>query len=91
MARRKLRSSTVVLGGMGVLAATLTACSSEPDERCVDPVTQEILPSYECEDSSGSGNYYYGGRSHNNRVSGGSFNKSAVDSGGFGSSHSSGG
>ncbi|MFD4897111.1 hypothetical protein [Streptomyces sp. NPDC058411] len=91
MDRRKLRSGTVVLGGMGVLAATLTACGSEPDRRCVDPVTQEILPSYECKDSTGSGTYYYGGSSHNNRVSGGSFNKSAVESGGFGSSHSSGG
>ncbi|MFJ8749846.1 hypothetical protein ACIREO_10985 [Streptomyces sp. NPDC102441] len=91
MNRRKLRSSTVVLGGMGVLAATLTACGSEPDERCVDPVTQEILPDYECEDSNGNGTYYYGGSSHRNRVSGGSFNKSAVESGGFGSSKSSGG
>ncbi|MFI8190643.1 hypothetical protein ACIF8T_17835 [Streptomyces sp. NPDC085946] len=34
--RRKLRSSTVVLGGMGVLAAALSACGSEPDRRCVD-------------------------------------------------------
>ncbi|MFE5241989.1 MULTISPECIES: hypothetical protein [unclassified Streptomyces] len=91
MDRRKLRSGTVVLGGMGVLAATLTACGSEPDERCVDPVTREILPTYECEDSSGSGKYYYGGSSSKNRVSGGSFDKSAVDRGGFGSSGSSGG
>ncbi|AJP03452.1 lipoprotein [Streptomyces cyaneogriseus subsp. noncyanogenus] len=35
-ARRRLRSSTVVLGGMGVLAAALAACGSEPDRRCVD-------------------------------------------------------
>ncbi|MGV9879421.1 hypothetical protein [Streptomyces sp. NPDC003006] len=34
--RRRLRSSTVVLGGMGVLAAALTSCGSEPDRRCVD-------------------------------------------------------
>jgi hypothetical protein len=34
--RRKLRSSTVVLGGMGVIAAALTSCGSEPDRRCVD-------------------------------------------------------
>ena len=34
--RRKLRSSTVVLGGMGVLAAALTSCGSDPDKRCVD-------------------------------------------------------
>ncbi|MFE0121904.1 hypothetical protein ACFWZA_27970 [[Kitasatospora] papulosa] len=91
MDRRKLRSGTVVLGGMGVLAATLTACGSEPDRRCVDRVTQEILPRYECEDSNGSGSYYYGGSSHKNRVSGGSFDKSAVDRSGFGSSGSSGG
>jgi hypothetical protein len=91
MDRRKLRSSTVVLGGMGMLAATLTACGSEPDERCVDRVTQEILPEYECEDDSGSGTYYYGGTTNGSRVSGGSFNKSAVKRGGFGSSSSSGG
>lgn len=35
-ARRRLRSSTVVLGGMGVIAAALTSCGSEPDRRCVD-------------------------------------------------------
>ncbi|MFJ3665459.1 hypothetical protein ACIPSE_03285 [Streptomyces sp. NPDC090106] len=35
-ARRRLRSSTVVLGGMGVVAAALTSCGSEPDRRCVD-------------------------------------------------------
>ncbi|MEV8230959.1 hypothetical protein AB0P41_33780 [Streptomyces sp. NPDC079167] len=91
MDRRRLRSGTVVLGGMGLLAATLTACGSEPDERCVDRVTQEILPEYECEDDDGSGKYYYGGSSHNNRVSGGSFDKSAVERDGFGSSGSSGG
>ncbi|MEU8847137.1 hypothetical protein AB0C70_13055 [Streptomyces sp. NPDC048564] len=34
--RRRLRSSTVVLGGMGVIAAALTSCSSDPDRRCVD-------------------------------------------------------
>ncbi|WAZ23640.1 hypothetical protein STRCI_004995 [Streptomyces cinnabarinus] len=34
--KRRLRSSTVVLGGMGVVAATLTSCGSEPDRRCVD-------------------------------------------------------
>ncbi|HWU09557.1 MAG TPA: hypothetical protein VN520_24805 [Streptomyces sp.] len=91
MNRRKLRSGTVVLGGMGVLAATLTACGSEPDERCVDRVTREILPNYECEDRDGSGVYYYGGSSHKNKVSGGSFDKSAVERDGFGSSGSSGG
>lgn len=92
--RRKLRSGTVLLGGMGVLAATLTACGSEPDRRCVDPVTQEVLPDYECEDddgSSSSGKYYYGGSVSSGRVSDGSFDKSAVERGGFGSGSGSGG
>ncbi|MGI5402426.1 hypothetical protein ACQEVG_23870 [Streptomyces sp. CA-135486] len=99
MARRRLRSSTVVLGGMGVLAATLTACSSEPDERCVDPVTYEVLPDYKCDgdgdaDSDGynsSGRYYYGGSVSGGRAEGGSFDRTAVDSGGFGHSSSGGG
>ncbi|MEU6439147.1 hypothetical protein [Streptomyces sp. NPDC047046] len=33
---RRLRSSTVVLGGMGLLAVALSACGSDPDRRCVD-------------------------------------------------------
>ncbi|MEU4271441.1 hypothetical protein [Streptomyces sp. NPDC026092] len=97
---RRLRSSTVVLGGMGVLAATITSCGSEPDKRCVDPLTREKLPSYECESGNGSGSsgsgtargsYYYGGSVSDNKVSGGSFDKKAVDTGGFGCSGSSGG
>ncbi|MEE1756146.1 hypothetical protein [Streptomyces sp. SP18CS02] len=94
---RRLRSSTVVLGGMGVLAATITSCGSDPDRRCVDPVTREKLPSYECDSggSSGSGTargtYYYGGSVSDGRVSGGSFDKAAVDRGGFGCSGSGGG
>jgi hypothetical protein len=85
----------VVLGGMGVLAATLTSCGSEPDERCIDPVTYEVLPDYECEDDDGdghtSGRHYYGGSVRGGKVSGGSYDKSAVDSGGFGGSSSGGG
>jgi hypothetical protein len=94
---RRLRSSTVVLGGMGVLAATITACGSEPDRRCVDPLTREELPSYECrsgKDGDGStarGQYYYGGSVRDRTVSGGSFDKKAVDTGGFGCSGSGGG
>ncbi|MEU1126050.1 hypothetical protein ABZ371_21410 [Streptomyces sp. NPDC005899] len=91
MSRRRLRSSTVVLGGVGILAATLTACGSEPDRRCVDPVTRKELPDYECRNSGGSGSYYYGGKSSNGRLSGGSFDKSAVDRGGFGGSGTGGG
>ncbi|MET9799424.1 hypothetical protein [Streptomyces sp. NPDC006368] len=89
---RRLRSSTVVLGGMGVLAATITSCGSEPDRRCVDPVTRDKLPSYECDGGSGGGTargtYYYGGSVSNGKVSGGSFDKSAVERGGFGCSSS---
>jgi hypothetical protein len=93
---RRLRSSTVVLGGMGVLAATITSCGSEPDKRCVDPVTRDKLPSYECGSGSGSsgsarGQYYYGGNVSDGKVSGGSFDKSAVERGGFGCSGSGGG
>ncbi|MFF6773815.1 hypothetical protein ACFY8W_09640 [Streptomyces sp. NPDC012637] len=95
---RRLRSTTVVLGGVGMLAVTLTACSSEPDRRCVDPVTYKELPDYKCDgdgssgsSSSSNGRYYYGGSSSNGTVSGGSFDKSAVDSGGFGGHHSSSG
>ncbi|GGT58954.1 hypothetical protein GCM10014713_60640 [Streptomyces purpureus] len=95
---RRLRSSTVVLGGMGMLALTITSCGSEPDKRCVDPLSYEVLPSYKCDDSSGSssssssssssGRYYYGGSHSGSTVSGGSFDKSAVDRGGFGCSSS---
>ncbi|MEV4919696.1 hypothetical protein AB0K47_23145 [Streptomyces tirandamycinicus] len=93
MARRRLRSSTVVLGGMGVLAVTITSCGSEPDRRCVDRITREVLPSYECDDDrrGGTGSYYYGGGKYDGRVSGGSFDKAAVERGGFGCSGSGGG
>ncbi|MFG3495281.1 hypothetical protein [Streptomyces sp. NPDC047928] len=100
---RRLRSSTVVLGGMGVLAATITSCGAEPDKRCVDRYTRELLPSYECgsgsggssgsgsSSSTGGGSYYYGGSTRDGKVSGGSFDKAAVDRGGFGCSTSGGG
>ncbi|GAA1933975.1 hypothetical protein GCM10009837_69790 [Streptomyces durmitorensis] len=44
--RRRLRSSTVVLGGMGVLAAALSSCGSEPDKRCVDRDSYDYLTGY---------------------------------------------
>lgn len=88
MRQRKLRSSAVVLGGMGMLAMTLTSCGSDPDKRCVDPQTHKTLPKYECDDDHGHGTYYYGGSVRNGRVYGGSSNRSAVEKGGFGSSHS---
>ncbi|MFD9358851.1 hypothetical protein [Streptomyces sp. NPDC060031] len=86
--QRRMRSGTVALGGMGLLAAALVACgsSNEPDKRCADRVTMEKLNTKECK-SGGRGSYYYGGSTANNRVSGGSFDKSAVTRGGIGGSH----
>ncbi|MFH8560591.1 hypothetical protein [Streptomyces sp. NPDC017988] len=57
---RRLRSSTVVLGGMGVLAAALTSCGSEPDRRCVDRDSYDGLLGYKivsdkhCKTTAGS-------------------------------------
>ncbi|MFJ9022712.1 hypothetical protein ACIRPU_22485 [Streptomyces sp. NPDC102259] len=59
-ARRRLRSGTVVLGGMGVLAAALSACSSEPDKRCVDRDSYNLTKGYKvvadknCKSTSGT-------------------------------------
>ncbi|WP_328319203.1 hypothetical protein [Streptomyces sp. NBC_00388] len=89
---RKMRSGAVVLGGMGMLAVTLTACGSDVDKRCVDPKTHKQLPKYECSNGNGRGTYYYGGSSKHGKVSGGSFSKPSVHRGGFGGgSHSGGG
>ncbi|MFK4067367.1 hypothetical protein [Streptomyces sp. NPDC029674] len=43
---RRLRSSTVALGGMGVLAAALTSCGSDPDRRCVDRDSYDYVNGY---------------------------------------------
>ncbi|MEU9628108.1 hypothetical protein ACFZDB_07335 [Streptomyces luteogriseus] len=59
--RRRLRSSTVVLGGMGVLAAALSACGSDPDRRCVDRDSYDYINGYKivadknCSSGSSSG------------------------------------
>ncbi|MGP3982031.1 hypothetical protein [Streptomyces sp. KR80] len=50
-ARRRLRSSTVILGGMGTLAAVLTSCGSEPDKRCVDRDSYDYLKGYRIVDA----------------------------------------
>ncbi|MEV7088906.1 hypothetical protein AB0O07_23975 [Streptomyces sp. NPDC093085] len=86
-----MRSSTVVLGSMGVLALALTSCGSEPDRRCVDRGSGTTLPESSCRSSTGGGSYYYGGSSRDGKVSGGSYDKQAVDRGGFGCSGKSGG
>ncbi|MFD7993218.1 hypothetical protein [Streptomyces mexicanus] len=87
--RRRLRSGTVVLGSVGLLATALTACSSEPDKRCVD--RDRYLPSQgykvvsdrycKSGDSSFHGSWYYGGKKKSGWVQGGSFIKPGKGSG----------
>ncbi|WP_324789055.1 hypothetical protein [Streptomyces sp. H51] len=82
-ARRQLRSGTVVLGGMGLLAAALTACSSDPDKRCVDRDSYTLAKGYKvvadknCKStkSPADGVWYYGGKKKGGWVEGGSFTK----------------
>jgi len=91
-ARRQLRSGTVVLGGMGLLAAALTACSSEPDKRCVDRDSYNLAKGYKvvadknCKSTktSANGAWYYGGKKKGSWVEGGSFTKSRKGSGSSG-------
>ncbi|MEU6761447.1 hypothetical protein ABZ916_02885 [Streptomyces sp. NPDC046853] len=72
--RRRLRSSTVVLGGMGVLAAALTSCGSEPDKRCVDRDSYDSLTGYKivADKNCKSGSSSSGSSSGKARKSGGS-------------------
>ncbi|MEU5366643.1 hypothetical protein ABZ354_24765 [Streptomyces sp. NPDC005925] len=70
--RRRLRSSTVILGGMGVVAAALTSCGSEPDRRCVDRDSYDPYGGYRiiddkyCESGGGSSGGSSGGTSYSN-------------------------
>ncbi len=90
--RRRLRSSTVILGGMGVLAAALTSCGSEPDKRCVDRNSYEagkgykVLDSKACKKSGNgssttgsggsSGAWYYNSGKGGTHANTGTFDKS---------------
>ncbi|MFE0047170.1 hypothetical protein [Streptomyces albireticuli] len=71
--KRRLRSSTVILGGMGALAAALTSCGSEPDKRCVDPKSYDaargyrVLDSKACKSKGGGGSGSGGGGSSSAR------------------------
>jgi hypothetical protein len=92
-ARRQLRSGTVALGGVGILALALTACSSEPDKRCVDRDSYTLGKGYRvvadknCRSGTAGGStYYYGGKKKSGWVQGGSFTRSGKGSGGSGSS-----
>ncbi|MFI1503393.1 hypothetical protein [Streptomyces sp. NPDC020597] len=98
-ARRRLRSGTVVLGGVGLLATALTACSSDPDKRCVDRDSYTLAKGYKvvadknCKSakSTSGGVWYYGGKKQGSWVDGGSLGKPGKGSGGSSGSSSSGG
>ncbi|MEU6816472.1 hypothetical protein [Streptomyces sp. NPDC046860] len=92
--RAQLRSTTVVLGGMGLLAVALTACSSDPDKRCVDRDSYNVAKGYHivsdknCKFTTGAnGAYYYGGKKKGSWVRGGSFTRPGKSSGSSGGSH----
>ncbi|MCG7208604.1 MULTISPECIES: hypothetical protein [Streptomyces] len=94
--RRQLRSGTVVLGGMGLLAAALTACSSDPDKRCVDRDSYRAGKGYQvvsdknCTSTKSTvdAGYYYGGKKRSGWVKGGSFTKSGGGGGSSSGGHS---
>jgi hypothetical protein len=81
---------------MGLLAAALTACSSDPDKRCVDRDSYNLSQGYKvvadknCKSGKTSvhGTWYYGGSKKGSWVDGGSFTKSRKGSGGSGSGSS---
>jgi uncharacterized membrane protein YgcG len=96
-ARRQLRSGTVALGGVGLLAVALTACSSDPDKRCVDRDSYTLSKGYKivsdknCKSASTvDGAYYYGGKKKGSWVKNGSFTKPGKKSGSSSSSSSGG-
>ncbi|GGR98461.1 hypothetical protein GCM10010269_41590 [Streptomyces humidus] len=97
--RRRFRSGTVVLGGVSLLATALTACSSEPDRRCVDRDSHHRAKGYKvvadknCKSGSATSHavWYYGGSKKGSFVDGGSFTKSGKGSGGSSSGGSGGG
>ncbi|WP_394431222.1 hypothetical protein [Streptomyces sp. SGAir0957] len=74
--RRRLRSSTVVLGGMGVLATALTSCGSDPDRRCVDRDSYDTYNGYKivsdqyCKSGSGTSSAGKGRKSTGGTTSG---------------------
>ncbi|MFD0415340.1 hypothetical protein [Streptomyces sp. NPDC127108] len=101
--RRRVRSSTVALGSMGVLAAALTSCGSEPDKRCVDRDSYDVLSGYRVVSDRQCGSntraygktdadWYYDADVSRGYADDGTFSRSeAVDRDGFGCSGSGGG
>ncbi|MGP3927984.1 hypothetical protein [Streptomyces sp. 8N616] len=72
-ARARLRSGTVILGGMGALAAALTACGSDPDKRCVDRDSYlyskgyRVIGSKDCKSGGSVGTSARSGKSRKSR------------------------
>ncbi len=94
---RRLRSGTVTLGAIGVIALGLTGCGGTTEDRqCVDQRTNQVTNDANCRSSSGSGRWYYGtpgrgtgGAGVGTGTSGGdnSTTSGSYDRGGFGGSH----
>ncbi|MBV2355813.1 hypothetical protein KUM39_15760 [Streptomyces sp. J2-1] len=93
-ARGRMRSTTVVLGGMGLLATALTACSNAPDKRCVDRDSYrtdkgyKIVSDRNCGSGGANGVWYYKGSKKGSWVNGGSFTAPRKGSGGSSGGHS---
>jgi uncharacterized membrane protein YgcG len=77
---------------MGLLAAALTACSSDPDKRCVDRDSYtygkgyKVVSDKNCKSAevSSKSDWYYGGKKKSGWVNGGSFTRPRSGSGGAG-------
>jgi hypothetical protein len=80
---------------MGVVAAALTSCGSEPDRRCVDRDSYDVYNGYRvisdrnCKSGSYDADWYYDAEVESGWAEDGTFSRSeAVDRGGFGCSGS---
>jgi hypothetical protein len=86
----------VVLGSMGMLAAALSACGSDPDKRCVDRDSYQqdkgykIVDTVECGTTTAAartaldGAWYYDPDVSGNWADDGTFQQGSVTTGGLG-------
>jgi hypothetical protein len=79
-AKRRLRSTYVILGSVGTLFAGLCLYGvvRDRDRNCVD-ANGYVVADRECENGSNGSRWYYGGVSSGGKMNGGSFER-----GGFG-------
>ena len=96
--RRRLIPVTAAAAATALGLGALTACSSDPDKRCVDRDSYTLGKGYQvvadknCKSSTSvRGTYYYGGKKNGSWVSGGSFTKKSKGSGSSSSGGGSGG